>query len=209
MKKLAVYTLLFMSLITTIKAQYDPAALSVLDAMSAQYKSTESFKASFAQTLTNESAGIDETLSGQIAVKGDKYVLDVAGQRIFNNGTDVYNYNPEISEVTISTFDPEESEITLSNVYDLYKNGFKYALTSTESNGDRIIDLDPESRDKSYFKIRMVINAKDELSSFTVYERSGNQYLYTIEAFQPASLPDSHFTFDTSKYPNVEVLDFR
>ena len=209
MKKLAVYTLLFVSVITTIKAQYDPAALSVLDAMSAQYKSTESFKASFAQTLTNESAGIDETLSGQIAVKGDKYVLDVAGQRIFNNGTDVYNYNPEISEVTISTFDPEESEITLSNVYDLYKNGFKYALTSTESNGDRIIDLDPESRDKSYFKIRMVINAKDELSSFTVYERSGNQYLYTIEAFQPASLPDSHFTFDTSKYPNVEVLDFR
>ena len=209
MKKLAVYTLLFVSVITTIKAQYDPAALSVLDAMSAQYKSTESFKASFAQTLTNESAGIDETLSGQIAVKGDKYVLDVAGQRIFNNGTDVYNYNPEISEVTISTFDPEESEITLSNVYDLYKNGFKYALTSTESNGDRIIDLDPESRDKSYFKIRMVINAKDELSSFTVYERSGNQYLYTIEAFQPASLPDSHFTFDTSKYPDVEVLDFR
>jgi len=208
MKKLIVYTFLF-AWIMAASAQYDQAALSVLDAMSARYKSTEAFKASFAQKLTNESAGIDELLSGQIAVKGDKYVLDVAGQRIFNNGTDVYTYNPEISEVTISTFDPEESEITLSNVYDLYKDGFKYVLTSTESNGDRIIDLDPESRDKSYFKIRMVINSKDELSSFTVFERSGNQYLYTIENFQTATLPDSHFTFDTSKYPNVEVIDFR
>ncbi len=208
MKKLLSYALLA-AVFFVSKAQYDKDALSVLDAMSANYKSIEAFKASFSQQLTNESAGIDETITGQIAVKGDKYVLDVAGQRIFNNGADVYTYNPEISEVTISTYDPEESEITLSNVYDLYKNGFKYVLTSTESNGDRVIDLDPESRDKSYFKIRMVINTKNELDSFTVFERSGNKYLYLIENFNAAELPDDHFTFDTSKYPNVEVIDFR
>lgn len=208
MKRIYIYTFLISAFLIS-KAQYDKDALAVLDAMSSKYKSVEAFKASFAQKLTNESAGIDETLSGQIAVKGNKYVLNVAGQRIFNNGTDVYTYNPEISEVAISSFDPEESEITLSNVYDLYKDGFKYVLTSTESNGDRIIDLDPETRDRSYFKIRMVISAKDELKSFTVFERTGNQYLYTIESFEPTSLPDSYFTFDTSKYPNVEVIDFR
>ena len=208
MKKLVSYTFLLAAFLVS-SAQYDKDALSVLDAMSANYKSIAAFKASFSQQLTNESAGIDETIAGQIAVKGGKYVLDVAGQRIFNDGTDVYTYNPEISEVTISTYDPEESEITLSNVYDLYKNGFKYVLTSTESNGDRIIDLDPESRDKSYFKIRMVISAKNELDSFTVFERSGNKYLYLIENFNAAELPDSHFTFDTSKYPDVEVIDFR
>lgn len=208
MKKLFTYVLLS-SAFSFSQAQYDKEALAVLDAMSAGYKSVEAFKASFSQKLTNENAGIDETLSGQISVKGNKYVLDVAGQRIFNNGTDVYTYNPEISEVTISTYDPEESEITLSNVYELYKDGFKYVLTSTETNGDRLIDLDPESRDKSYFKIRMVINAKNELNSFTVFERTGNRYLYTIESFQAVTLPDSFFSFDPSKYPNVEVIDFR
>ena len=192
-------------------AQYDQNALVVLDAMSARYKNIEAFKASFAQQLTNESAGIEETLTGQIAVKGNMYVLNVAGQRIFNNGTDVYTYNPEFSEVTINSYepDPEESEITLSNVYEIYKDGFKYVLTSTESNGDRVIDLDPESREKSYFKIRMVINSKNELNSFTVFERTGNKYLYTISSFESTSLPDSYFTFDVSKYPNVEVIDFR
>ncbi|MEM0941478.1 MAG: outer membrane lipoprotein carrier protein LolA [Bacteroidota bacterium] len=190
-------------------AQYDPSALKVLDAMSNKYKKVESFKATFSQELMNESAGIKEIISGQIAVKDNMYVLDVADQRIFNDGTDIYTYNPEISEVTVSSFDPEESEITLNNVYDLYKDDFKYVLTSTETNGDQIIDLDPESRDRSYFKIRMIISAQDELKSFTVFERTGNNYLYTIKSFQSTTLPDSYFTFDVSKYPNVEVIDFR
>ncbi|MEM6642023.1 MAG: outer membrane lipoprotein carrier protein LolA [Bacteroidota bacterium] len=208
MKKIISPSLLFLlAFIST--AQYDKEALAVLDAMSANYQSVEAFKASFSQQLINESAGIDETMSGKITVKGDMYVLQVAGQQIYNNGKDVYTYNPEISEVTISSYDPEESEITLSNVYDLYKNGFKYVLTSTDAKGNRIIDLDPESRDKSYFKIRMSITAKDELNSFTVFERSGNQYVYSINAFEETSLPTNYFTFDTSKYPNVEVIDFR
>ena len=208
MKKLIIATLA-LTVFFAANAQYDAQALAVLDAMSAKYKKVEAFKASFGQELTNESAGLNETISGQIAVKGDMYVLDVAGQRIFNNGTDVYNYNPEIGEVTISTFDPEESEITLSNVYDLYKNGFKYILSATNSNGDRIIELDPESRDKSYFKIKMVIGAKDDLKSFTVFERTGNKYEYSIKSFEPTTLPDSYFTFNIAKYPNVEVIDFR
>jgi outer membrane lipoprotein-sorting protein len=208
MKKLLVATLSLLVLLQT-NAQYDPAALAVLDAMSNKYKKVAAFKASFSQQLTNESAGLDETISGDIAVKGDMYVLDVAGQKIFNDGTDIYTYNAEVNEVTISSYDPEESEITLSNVYDLYKDGFKYALAETKSNGDRLIELDPESRDKSYFKIRMTINSKDELKSFTVFERTGNKYIYSIDSFTPANLNDNYFKFDTSKYPNVEVIDFR
>ncbi|SNT10790.1 Outer membrane lipoprotein-sorting protein [Ekhidna lutea] len=208
MKKLIIASLT-LTLLLQVQAQYDPEALTVLDAMSNKYKKVKSFKASFSQKLTNESAGLDETISGDIAVKGDMYVLDVAGQKIFNDGTDIYTFNAEVNEVTISTYDPEESEITLSNVYDLYKNGFKYALAEEKSNGDRLIELDPESRDKSYFKIRMTINAKDELKSFTVFERTGNKYVYSINSFTPANLADSYFTFDTSEYPNVEVIDFR
>ena len=203
------FSLLSLVLLLQVKAQYDPQALQVLDAMSNKYRQVEAFKAEFSQQLINESAGLDETISGRIAVKGGMFVLDVAGQRIFNNGTDVFSYNPEIKEVTISPYDPEDQEINLGNVYDLYKKGFKYNLAETTPEGDRIIELDPESRDKSYFKIKMNINAKDELNSFTVFERTGNKYTYLINAFMPADLPDSHFTFDVSKYPNVEVIDFR
>ncbi|WP_425390657.1 LolA family protein [Ekhidna sp.] len=208
MKKILI-AIFSVAMVAQTMAQYDPEALAVLDAMSSKYKKVDAFKASFSQKLTNESAGLDETISGDIAVKGDMYVLEVAGQKIYNDGTDIYTFNEEINEVTISTYDPEESEITLSNVYDLYKDGFKYALIEKKGNGDRVVELDPESRDKSYFKIRMTINAKDELKSFTVFERTGNKYVYSIDSFTPANLNDSYFTFDTSKYPNVEVIDFR
>ena len=208
MKKILI-AIFSVAMVAQTMAQYDPEALAVLDAMSSKYKKVDAFKASFSQKLTNESAGLDETISGDIAVKGDMYVLEVAGQKIYNDGTDIYTFNEEINEVTISTYDPEESEITLSNVYDLYKDGFKYALIEKKGNGDRVVELDPESRDKSYFKIRMTINAKDELRSFTVFERTGNKYVYSIDSFTPANLNDSYFTFDTSKYPNVEVIDFR
>lgn len=208
MKKLLI-ALFTIAIIFQTNGQYDPEALTVLDAMSANYKKIEAFTAEFSQKLTNESAQLDETISGKVSVKGEKFVLDVAGQKIFNNGTDVYTYNAEVNEVTVATNDPDDAEISINNVYDLYKKGFKYALMSTMSNGDRIIELDPESRDKSYFKIRMVINSKDELKAFTVFERTGNKYLYSINSFTPTSLSDAYFTFDASKYPNVEVIDFR
>ena len=207
--KILTTTCLNILLMGTVFAQYDPDALAVLDAMSNKYKKIPAFDAVFTQKLTNKQAGLDESISGKITVKGDKYVLEVAGQKIFNNGSDVYSYSEELAEVTISSFDPEEVEITLGNVYDLYKEGFKYALISSLENGDRVIEMDPESRDKSYFKIRMIINSKDELKSFTVYERTNNIYVYSIDTFKEVQVNDDFFTFDTSKYPNVEVIDFR
>ncbi len=190
-------------------AQYDPDALSVLDAMSFNYKKASAFQATFTQKLTNDSAGLEESLSGDVTIKGDKFVLELNGQKIFNDGTDVYTYNEALKEVTIAEYEPDESEITLNNIYDLYKKDFKYALISQMRNGDRIIELDPETRDKSYFKIRMIINKADELKSFTIYERSGNIYLYAIESFKPVEIADSYFTFDVTKYRDVEVIDFR
>ena len=192
MKKL-ICTALTMFTTYFVSAQYDPAALAVLDAVSNKYKSVEVFKASFTQKLTNKQVGLDESSSGDIIVKGDKYVLDIANQKIFNNGTDVYAYSEEISEVTISPYDPEDEEITIGNVYDLYKEGFKYALISTMSNGDRVIELDPESRDKSYFKLKLIINSKDEMKSFTIFERTNNVYTISINSFDEVSVKDQFF----------------
>lgn len=208
MKKVIFVFAAIITALTTF-AQYDPEALSVLNAMSTKYKQIGSFEAVFAQQMINESADIDESIKGEIIVKGDMYVLKVAGQEIYNNGTDVYSYSKEIQEVTIDTFYPDEQEITLGNIYDLYKEGFKYVLMATQANGDRIVELDPETNDKSYFKIRLVIDKNDDLKKFSVFEKGGTQYIYDIKDFKEVTLNDSFFTFDTSKHPDVEVIDFR
>lgn len=206
-----VITSLLMLLISVSTfAQYDPEAKEVLDAMSNKYKSINAFSADFTQTLTNEAADLNETLEGSIAVMDDKYQLKVAGQEIYNDGEDVWSYNPEINEVTVSTYDPEEAEISLANIWDLYREGFKYILLADNENGNRVIDLDPVDRNKSYYKIRMIVSPDNSLKSFMVFESSGNKYTYKITDFRERNdLTSSDFTFNPDDYDGVEVIDFR
>lgn len=209
MKKFFLLTLLSSVSLLSF-GQYDPDALAVLNAMSAKYKNMGAYEASFTQEMVNKTANVNESIKGSITVKGNKYLLKVAGQEIYNNGKDVYSYSEELAEVTVNTYQPEEEEITLSNIYDLYKSGFKYILMATSQNGDRTVELDPESKDKSYYKIKLVVDKGDNLKKFTVMEKSGNTYVYTIESFaKKTGITDAFFTFDESKHPNVEVIDFR
>jgi outer membrane lipoprotein carrier protein len=209
MKKI-LYALIGLTISLSASAQYDSDALTALNAMSAKYKKTNAFTADFEQKLENKDMGLNEKFVGNITVKGDKYLIKSSGQEIYNDGTDLWNYNPEFGEVTVSPYDPEEQEISMGNIYDLYKDGFKYNLVKTNNKGDRFIELDPEDKNKTYFKIKMTISANDELKDFTVLDKSGNTYIYTISNFKPMpNLKDSQFIFDVEANPNVEVIDFR
>lgn len=216
MKKVALMFIM-VGLVATAFGQYDPAALKILDAMSAKYKNAPAFSASFSQNLKNPAAGLDESIEGKIAVKDDKYLLEVSGQFVYNNGEDVYTYNPDINEVTIASYDSGEEEISLNNIYDIYKTGFKYAIYEV-IKGVTYIDLDPEDRsDKSYFKIRMEIDQDNNLKAFSVFEPSGNVYRYSISDFaERAEITDDYFEFDIRKHTddpetiaNLEEVDFR
>jgi outer membrane lipoprotein-sorting protein len=192
-------------------AQYDPEAKVLLEAMSKKYQSKGAFSADFTQKLTNESAGLDESISGTIYVKGDKYKLKIAGQEIFNDGKNIWAYNKEGKEVTVSTSDPDEEEISLSNIWNLYKEGYKYGMNENDKDGNQVVDLEPSDRgEKSYYKIRMTISTSNELKSFVVFENTGNKYEYFINVFKDQTdLDDKYFTFDIKDYPGVELIDFR
>lgn len=216
MKRVALM-LMMVCLAAVAYGQYDPAALKILDAMSAKYKNASAFSAAFTQNLKNPAAGLDESIEGKIAVKGDKYLLEVSGQFVYNNSVDVYTYNPEINEVTIAPYDAGEAEINLNNIYEIYKSGFKYGIYEV-IKGVTFIDLDPEDKsDKSYFKIRMEIDGNNNLQAFNVFEPSGNVYRYGISDFTERSdINDDYFVFDIRKHTDdpeiidsLEEIDFR
>lgn len=216
MKRVALLMVMVFGVMTAM-AQYDQEALKILDAMSAKYKNAPAFSAEFKQNLKNPTAGLDESIEGKISVKQDKYLLEVSGQFVYNNGVDVFTYNPEINEVTIAPYDGDEEEISLNNIYDIYKSGFKYGIYEV-LQGVTFIDLDPEDRsDKSYFKIRMEIDGQDNLKAFSVFEPSGNVYRYLISNFQErADLTNDSFVFDIRNHTDdpeiidaLEVIDFR
>ncbi|SMD33689.1 Outer membrane lipoprotein-sorting protein [Reichenbachiella faecimaris] len=212
MKSIQFLFILSIAVLTQAIAQKDPAAKEVLDAMSAKYQKIPAFKAEFSYTMEDDSDDIDEGFKGTILVRGDKYKLVMDEQEVTFDGSDIYTYLKEENEITISGYDPEEEEISLSNIFNIYKIGYKYVYTESRNNGTiDVVDLVPEDRDKEYFKIRMEIMTSDKsLKSFKVFDKSGSRYLYKVLSFkEDTSITDKTFVYDKTKYPGAEVIDFR
>jgi outer membrane lipoprotein-sorting protein len=212
--KNSILTLLALILAVSVSAQYDPKALEILEAMSKKYKSIPAFEANISYTLTNDVEKINEEFKGKIAVKGDKFRLSLPEQEVINNGSTVWTYLPEAKEVNIDNYDPSSEDINPSKMHEVYKKGFKYLYLQDKTEAGVMceeIDLVPEKKDAQYFKVKMFINKKDKtIQSFTLFDKGGNRYKYTISKFVPnAKLDDAYFTFDPKKYPGVEVVDLR
>lgn len=207
--------LIFSLLVVNVAfAQYDAQALSTLDAMSKKYKAYTSFEANITTTMTNETEGVKEEYKGKITVKGDKYKLVMSEQEIINNGTTQWTYIPAAKEVTVDNYDANSDEINPSKIYEIYKKGFKYLHNGERTEAGVVveeIDLVPEKKDAQFFKIKMLINKKDRsIQSWTMMDKSGNKYKYTISKFTPnVPVADTFFVFDTKKYPGVDVTDLR
>ena len=213
MKK-SVLAVILLFLAKTTFAQYDAKALEILEAMSKKYKALTSFEANIAYTLTNETEKINEEFKGKITVKGDKFRLVLPEQEVINNGITVWTYLPEAKEVNIDNYDPKSDELAPSKFYEMYKKSFKYIYLKDESEGGvlcEVVDLVPEKKDAQFFKIRMNIAKKDKsVQSWTMFDKSGNKYKYTITKFvQNVKVEDSFFAFDLKKYPGVEPIDLR
>ena len=195
-------------------AQYDAQALATLDAMSKKYKAFTSFEANITSSMTNETEGIKEEFKGKITVKGEKFKLVFDDQETINNGSTVWTYLPAAKEVTIDNYDATSGDINPSKIYEIYKKGYKYIHKGEKTENGVVceeIDLNPEKKDAQFFLIRMVIGKKDKsILSWTMFDKSGNKYKYTISKFAPnVAVADALFTFDTKKYPGVEVIDLR
>lgn len=213
MKK-SFFATLLMFVGTYSYSQYDPKALEILEAMSKKYKAIPTFEANITTGLVNESEGVKEEFKGKITVKGDKFRLLLDDQEIINNGTTVWTYLPSAKEVNIDNFDPSSDDVNPTKIFDMYKKGFKYLYLADKTEGGVMceeIDLVPEKKDPQYFKIKMMIVKKDKsIQSWTMFDKAGNRFIYTITKFNPnIKLDDSFFTFDPKKYPGIEVIDLR
>lgn len=213
MKKLMIVVILTFAA-KMVAAQYDPKALEILEAMSKKYKAIPTFEANITSAMTNETEGVKEELKGKITVKGDKFKLILDDQEITNNGATVWTYLPSAKEVSIDNFDPKSDEINPVKIFEIYKKGFKYVHLGEKTEAGVAVDevdLVPEKKNAQYFKIKMMISKKDKsIQSWTMFDRSGNRYRYSITKFTPnVKLDDTFFTFDVKKYPGVEVNDLR
>jgi outer membrane lipoprotein carrier protein len=214
MRKIICILIALVGLINITSAQNDPKAQEILDAMSKKYKDMPSFKAKFTYSLENDNSKIKESSEGEIIVKGGKFHLNMAGQEIINNGTTVWTYLKQSNEVNIATYEPDDDEINPTQIYTIYKKGYKYILLAEQNEGGKVysvVDLEPLDKKSQFYKIRIMINKKDKtVKSWKMFEKSGNKYVYSVKNFVPNyKVEDNFFTFDMNQHKGVVPNDLR
>jgi outer membrane lipoprotein-sorting protein len=217
MKKIMIILSAFLALnIANAVAQDDAKAKAILDEVSAKNKTYASIKASFSYNLENKDAKINETQEGTISIKGKKYRLEIAGQEVISDGKSVWTYLKDANEVQINTAEePAADAITPTNIFTIYEKGFKYKFEGEKTENGKavfVINLNPtDVKGKPYHTVKLSIDkASKQINSIKVLSKDGNNYTYTVKSFTPnAEMPESTFTFNTAKYPKVEVIDLR
>jgi len=195
-------------------AQQDPKAGKILDQMSAKYQALNAFQASFTQTLENTTNKVKQNMSGDIVVSGKKFHIKLNGQEIINNGATTWTYLKNENEVNISDSDPDDQEMSPSQIYSMYKKGYKYAYIEQAKDGADVVDvieLTPEDRKKDVFKVRLKVRKSDaSVKSWQMFKKNGSRYTFNIKNFKANPPIDANtFAFDKAKYKGVKVVDLR
>ena len=214
MKRIIPFLLAVFFIVPFSKAQQDPRAEKILDAMSKKYQEMKAFNLVFTQTLENSSTKVKETMQGDITVSGNKFRLKLKDQEIINNGNTIWTYMKPDNEVNISENDPDDQEMSPNAIFTLYQKGYKYAYAEELKEGGQaynIIELSPLDKNNPVYKVRIQINKKDNsIKSWKMFRNNGNRYTYAIKQFNPNPAVDAnYFAFDKAQYKGVKVIDLR
>jgi len=194
-------------------AQKDEKATTLLEEVSTKTKTYSSIKADFTYSMDNKSARIHETKSGTLLVAGEKYIVDVAGQKVYCNGKEVWTYISASNEVQINEMDTRKEAITPTNILTSYNTNYQSRIIQDGDASDpnlEAIELIPYTQG-NYEKVIVIIDKKlKQIKSFKIFDRNGNVFTYKVNRFQTdVPVKDSDFVFNEADHENVEVIDMR
>jgi outer membrane lipoprotein-sorting protein len=193
----------------------DPEAKKILDAVSAKFRSFKSVKANFTLKVEGSNGKTTSSKTGNVLMKGQKYKVNVTGQEIFCDGSNVWTLDKSAKEVQVTKYDGNGNSITPQKIFtNFYDKDYLYKLNGDSKTGTTVlreIEMTPVDKTKSFFKVYLYVDKKtNTIASTKVLEKNGNKYTISISGLKTnANVPDTEFVFDAKKYPGVELIDLR
>ncbi len=198
---------LFLLVASAVQAQYDQNAKKLLDRTRKTYENMKGFETDFTYTMKNPAANVEETLKGHVQVMDDMFILKTGDQTIYNNGQRIWTFLPDINEVTITDFSEDDTEVSPSALLKKYQKGFKYIMAEPQ-DGLSVVDLTPENKDETYFRIRIFIDSKTStIKKWVMSEKDGTKHNYSLTNFTERKLNKAMFAFPATQYPDAEIID--
>jgi len=192
--------------------QNDQQAIEILDKFSANALAAPSVSMKFHLVTTDQKENLNDTLTGFIILNKDKYKLDLPDNTIWFNGETSWSYLPAEKEVTITKADKKDKSFQNrpSEIFSMYKNGFKSRLIEERSDS-YIIDLYPEDIKSDLIRVRLSINKfQMNLKSLEYLKKNGTGIALHISEYNLKLKPEADvFIFRPEKFKGVEVIDMR
>lgn len=178
-------------------------AKAVLDKTAKIVGRTGGISASF--SMSNPNTG---TVSGTIAVKGNKFNARTPQATVWFNGKTQWTYMKKSNEVNVST--PTAAQQQMMNPYtfvNIYKSGYKLAMT--KAGNSNVVHLVAQNSKQSIQEMYVTVNAKTSVPSQIKMKHSGKWYTINVTGFYAKNQPNSMFTFNSKDYPSAEIIDLR
>jgi outer membrane lipoprotein-sorting protein len=211
MKKTGLVTLLLLAAVAAF-SQKDPEAVKVLSEFSKRAASAPSVKIDFDIVAYDAQEDQETELGGTAVIKGDSYMLTLPDNLIRTDGKAVWNYMPEVNEVTITAPDPSDVSFISkpSLLFTMHEKGFKVRLLEQNAR-EWIIDLYPEDISTGLVRIRLAIGKSlYDLRSAEYKTREGITLTLTASGYDLTFRPPAgYFTFNPADHKGVEVIDMR
>ena len=211
MKKTGLITLLLLAAVAAF-SQKDPEAVKVLSEFSKRAASAPSVKIDFDIVAYDAQEDQETELGGTAVIKGDSYMLTLPDNLIRTDGKAVWNYMPEVNEVTITAPDPSDVSFISkpSLLFTMHEKGFKVRLLE-QNTREWIIDLYPEDISTGLVRIRLAIGKSlYDLRSAEYKTREGITLTLTASGYDLTFRPPAgYFIFNPADHKGVEVIDMR
>ena len=213
-KKLLTLSVLLIS--TTIFAQNDDKATTLLDDVAAKLESCSSLKIDFTLNIENNQSNKQEAHKGSAIYKAGNYKMDIMGQIVFSDGKTVWTYLKDADEVNITkNSENEAAMINPKTILKNYKQNFKtkYISEKFENNKALVeIDLYPQNvNDKKYSRITLKIDkTKKQIYSVKYLGKDGINFFITLNTLlENPVIQDSEIKYSNSIFPEAEIIDMR
>ena len=187
----------------------------ILDKVKEKYKSYNTIEVDFNFILENrKKEEFKEVREGEAKLKGKKFRINIGNHLIICDNKNVWTYMKNVKEVQINNYEPDKMKINPSEMFTIYQKGYLYGYKGkVKQNGDYYynIELTPENKDKSYYKIRLYVDPDSyRVMQTRVFEKDGSIYTYKFNNYKlNQNMPNSMFSFNKSEYPDVTVIDLR
>lgn len=210
-RAIRILVLFFMLSGLSAHAQNADKAKKLLDDVSAKIKGYKNIVIDFKYQLSNPKKNLNQESKGNVAIQGNKYLLNFMGVTRLCDGKKVYNIVPEDEEITISKYDPNDEEgLTPSHMFTFFKSGYKYAWDIEQPvNGRKIqyVKLTPTDAKSGVKEILIGIDSQTKhIYNLIQTDKDGTKTTFTINSFKTNQpLSKNHFTFNESKYTNYYI----